>query len=562
MIDITAKPFNLNAKQANWVKETLGGMTVEQKAAQTFFIVGFGMSDDALVALYKKMPYGGIMHRPGSADEIKARNDFLQARVDIPLLVAANLESGGSGIAPEGTTYSSQLGVAATGDANNAYTLGSICGAEARALGCNYAFSPVVDIDKNWRNPITNTRTYGSSADFVLKCGKEYIRGISQHSVAVAIKHFPGDGVDERDQHIVPSVNSLSCEEWDETYGRIYKGLIDEGAQTVMAGHILQPAYTRRYSPDIKDADIMPATLSPELITGLLRGKLGFNGMVITDAANMVGMCCMMERKKLVPACINAGCDMFLFGRNVLEDYQYMLDAVESGALSERRLDEAVTRILALKASIGLADGGPFTDDNYKAVVGCEEHRALAAKCADEAVTLVKDTQNLLPVSPEKYKRVLVYIMEDEGFIKGASCRDAVLEELRAAGFDAVYFDKEHKSIMDCAAPVSEYKEKYDLLLYFANIANASYQTVARARWSQPAAVDGPYLVKDIPTIFVSLSNPYHFVDVPMIRTIINGYTPSREVIHAVVEKLTGKSSFKGTSPVDPFCGDFWGKEI
>lgn len=120
------------------------------------------------------------------------------------------------------------------------------------AVGCNWAFAPVVDIDRNWRNPITNVRTYGDDPDRVLACGVNYIKAAKEENVLVAIKHFPGDGCDEVDQHILTSVNSLSCEEWDATYGKIYSGLIQAGAQTVMVGHIAQPAYQKAYNPDFR----------------------------------------------------------------------------------------------------------------------------------------------------------------------------------------------------------------------------------------------------------------------------------------------------------------------
>ncbi|MBQ6559676.1 MAG: glycoside hydrolase family 3 protein [Erysipelotrichaceae bacterium] len=560
MVDVKVKPFYLNEEQEKWVYDTLNSMTLEEKCGQTLLPVGFGKSDEELLELYEKVHFGGLMHRPGVAKEIKERNDLMQSKVKIPLLVAANMEFGGSGVATDGTFFSNQIGIAATKDPHEAYNLGYICGAEARSVGVTYAFAPVVDIDMNWRNPITNTRVYGNDPEFVKECGLEYLRGIREHNVAVSIKHFPGDGVDERDQHILPSVNSLSCEEWDKTYGMIYQALIDAGARTVMAGHIMQPAYTRKLSPGIKDADIMPATLSKELITDLLRGKLGFNGLVCTDAANMVGMCCMMPREELVPHSIEIGCDIFLFGRNVEEDFHYLVDGVKKGLLSEERLNDAVARILALKASLGLIGTDKFTDDDYMDVIACEDFQKRSEVVADKAVTLVKDTQHLLPITPEKYPRILLSMIEDEGFMVSTICQDVVKEELEAAGFQVELMPR-HVDLMYTQIPVSEYKQKCDLLLYVANIANASYQTVARVKWSMPAAFNAPFYLKDIPTAFVSVANPYHFVDVPMIRTIINAYSSNRATIRATIQKMMGKSEFKGVSPVDPFCG-FFGKDI
>ncbi|MBQ7974926.1 MAG: glycoside hydrolase family 3 protein, partial [Clostridia bacterium] len=163
----------------------------------------------------------------------------------IPLLVAANLEAGGNGIVKEGTPFGKPMQVAATADVEFARRLGEVCGVEGSAVGANWSFAPIIDIDYNWRNPITNVRTFGSDVDTVRQMGAAYVKEIQKHGVAAAIKHFPGDGCDERDQHVSVSVNSLSCEEWDKSYGAVYSECIEAGAKTVMVGHILQPAYTR-----------------------------------------------------------------------------------------------------------------------------------------------------------------------------------------------------------------------------------------------------------------------------------------------------------------------------
>ena len=145
--------------------------------------------------------------------------------------------------------------VAATGDKSYAAALGAVCAEEGLSVGANYAFAPIVDIDYNFRNPITNTRTFGSNPETVLGFASEYLRECQSRGVACSIKHFPGDGRDERDQHLCTTVNDMSVEEWDSTYGKIYKTLIDEGAKTVMVGHIMQPAYSRFKNPDLSDED-------------------------------------------------------------------------------------------------------------------------------------------------------------------------------------------------------------------------------------------------------------------------------------------------------------------
>ena len=310
MINLTDKPFYLNGRGIAWVNGMLSSLTIEEKVGQIFNLVFSGNDDRALASIMERIPCGGITFRANKGEVIRRQVNFANSIAKIPLLISANLESGGSGIASDGTDYASQIEVAATDDPEYAYILGDICGKEGRAVGCNYAFAPVVDILFNWRNPIVNTRSYSDDPQKVLLFAKEYMSGIKQHRFAVALKHFPGDGVDERDQHLVSSVNTMLPEEWDNTFGYVYKNLIDAGADTVMVGHILLPEYSKRLNPDLKDEDILPASLSKEIVTDLLRDRLGFNGAVITDSASMTGLGCTMKRKDIPAACINAGCDM------------------------------------------------------------------------------------------------------------------------------------------------------------------------------------------------------------------------------------------------------------
>ena len=556
-------PFYLKDEQIEWVEKTLDSMTLDEKIGQLFLVIGLADDEEELVGMYRQWKFGGIMFRPAPAASLRQWNKRLQKEAKIPLLIAANLENGGSGAVLEGTPFGSQMQVAATGEKEQAYRLGRISASEGKAAGVNLAFAPVCDIDRQWRNPITNTRTYGGDPETVLEMCSEYLKGASKEGVAVSIKHFPGDGCDERDQHLVASVNDLSCEEWDATYGKIYKTLIEQGAQTVMAGHIMQPAYTRYFTPGIRDEEILPTSCSKELIDGLLRGRLGFKGVVLTDAANMLGYCTAMKRSELIPATINAGVDMILFGRNVTEDMGYLKAAVQNGTVTEERLNEAVTRVLALKASMGLhvMQEEEQTEESPE-VIGCPKHMEEARECADKAITLVKDTQKLLPVRPETHKRVWLHISGDKpGFTGGSRCRDWVIDALKQAGFSVDVYDIEHMTMEETMVPVEEIAAKYDVIMYFSNVINASYQTTARIQWAGNVAQEAPYFTKEVPTLLVNLGNPYGAVDAPMIPTVINTYHASKIIVDEVVKKIMGESEFKGHSPVDPFCGK-WGTEF
>ena len=273
---------------------------------------------------------------------------------------------------------------------------GKVCGTEGSSIGINWTFSPVCDLDLNFLNPITNVRTFGSDLSRVEAMTESYVRAVQSCGLAACAKHFPGDGVDYRDQHLHPTVNSLSAEEWYGSYGAVYENLINKGLLSVMTGHIAQPKVALDLNPGLSFEEAMlPASLSRTLLTGVLREKYGFNGLITSDATIMGGYCQAMERRLAIPASIMAGCDMLVFNTDFEEDYQYILDALADGRLSMERLDEAVLRILALKAKVcRKAENQPVP-----AALWHEE-------AAHKGITLVKNTQpEKLPISPSVIRR-------------------------------------------------------------------------------------------------------------------------------------------------------------
>ncbi len=556
MIPYKKSPFYLTDPQIEWVEDTYRNMTLEEKVGQLFCPIIFSNDEEELKDWVQNKHIGGALYREGAGAEIQQNHRILQENAKIPLLLASNLESGGTGSALEGTTYGRQMLAAATGEVERAYQLGKVACREGAAVGVNWAFAPVVDIDYNFRNPITNVRTHGNDPDLVKAMGAAYLKGAKEEGVATAVKHFPGDGVDERDQHLLTSVNSLSCSEWDSTYGEIYKSLIQAGTLTIMAGHIAMPAYEEYFEKEpVKK--LVPATLSKNLLQKLLREKLGFEGLICTDATPMVGFCSAMDRRTAVPTAIENGCDMFLFNKDFAEDFGYMMEGLERGILSKQRLEEAVLRILAVKAALGLLEkqkeGTLVPGPEALSCLKCEEHDTWARECADAGVTLVKDTQHLLPLDAKKQNRVLLEIMGD--FPSNDRVYEDFASRLTKEGFTVIkYVPEDFSKPFDT---VEELKQKYDLICYIGNIETASNQTVSRLNWYTLFGQGNnmPWFVKEVPTLFVSVGNPYHLLDAPMIPTYINGYCNSEYVIEAVVEKLMGRSPFKGKSPVDAFCG-------
>lgn len=535
-MDLKRKPFYLDDTAIEWVNNTLNGLTEDEKIGQLFFPIGFSTEKEYLNHL-RSLGIGGLFFRPGVAEEVQQTYEYMQRTSKVPLLTAANLEDGGNGSSIEGTAFGNQMAVAATNQTSDAYTLGKIASSEGKAVGVNFGFSPVVDLDLNFRNPITNVRTYGSDVERVIKNAKEYIQAFHDNGSMTSIKHFPGDGVDERDQHLLTSINSLSVDNWKKTFGKVYQELIDFGSKAVMVGHIAFPAYS---------GDNMPATLSPKLINDLLRTELGFNGLTITDATPMVGFCSAMKRSEAVPYTIQAGCDMLLFNRVLEEDIQYMKEGLAKGILTKERLNEAVTRILATKASLGLHETINHGSASF------EDYKKEQLDLADRSITLVKDTQNMLPLNFENHKRVLLQLLGS--FDSNERVLKKVTEELEKRGFEITVYEPE-TNFFDLGT-VESFSNDFDAVLYIANIQNASNQTVARIHWHTLFGLGNnmPWFTKEVPTALISFGNPYHLYDLPMVDTVINAYCNYDHFIEMAIKKVTGESSFKGVSPVNPFC--------
>lgn len=561
MIDFNkfkANPFFLNDRDVEWVRGTLEKMSTEEKTGQLFFLIAYEPDREFIEKVTKNIGACGVMCRAMPKEKVIETVRLLQTESKLPMLISANLEAGGNGICSDGTKIGSQMMVAATGKKEYAAALGAVCAEEGLAVGANYAFAPVVDIDYNFRNPITNTRTFGSDAETVLSFSAEYMKECQSRGVACSVKHFPGDGRDERDQHLCTTVNDLSVEEWDKTYGRIYRSLIDGGAKTVMVGHIMQPAYSKLLNPSLSDEEILPASLSKELLCGLLREKLGFDGLIITDATTMAGFDAAMPREKAVPYSIAAGCDMFLFTKNLDEDYAFMKKGVEDGVITAERLDSAVAKILALKASLGLHEKDNIPTAEKANALGCAKHKKIAGEVADCSIALVKNKQNILPLDRAKIKNILVYDIESGenaiGYARSSGVFEQIKPLLEREGFSVTRFvpndGKEGRT-----AKYAETVDKYDLILYLCNLATKSNQTTVRIEWLNPMGVNVPRFVKSVPTVFVSTENPYHLLDVPMVKTYINTYGMNDYTVKYLVEKLLGRSEFKAKEPVDAFCG-------
>ena len=554
MVESSASdPLALNPADRAWVDARLAEMSTEEKVGQLFVLSSIG-DDLEEIDRHCALGVGGVHRFPGhDLEKAWATTHAVYERSKIPPLISGDIE-GGSLSHYYACPVPNQLGMAATGDLDLSRRIARLVAQESRAMGFNWTLSPVVDIDSNFRNPVVGTRAYGSDVDTILTQASVLIEELQAHGVAATAKHWPGDGVDDRDQHLVTTVNTLPMDVWESGYGRIYRTLIERGVMSVMSAHIALPSYILSRDPDAGREAFRPASLSRRLNEDLLRGELGFRGLIVSDATAMGGLNAWCEREEAVPAIIENGCDVFLFSRDAASDKRLMLDGVRSGRLSEERLEAAVDRILSMKARLGLhkrsADDLLPPREAARGLLRRDDDLALAREANERAITLVKDTQQLLPLNPDRHRRIVVVAEQGWNFVSGALPRETetFLEGLRGHGFEVRRYDPDHLPTPDDT----------DLLIYL--IGQEATPAIAQIRldWIKLHGGSRKAMLRFntiIPTMMISLGQPYYLYDAPEIATYVNAYSSVESVQRGVVERLVGAVAFTGKSPVDPFCG-------
>ncbi len=452
-----------------------------------------------------------------------------------PCLITADIERGPIYYEELYRYSTSMMSLGAVNDEGLAFEVGKYTARLSGALGINVALAPVVDINVNPLNPVVNSRAASDDADRVIRIAGAYGRGMrSEGNLATAVKHFPGDGVDDRNQHFCTSVNSLSKEEWMSTYGRVYKKMIEERTEAIMVAHIALPWF----DPTVDECGHMPAALSKPLMTDLLKGELGFEGCIISDAMSMVGTAARIPVEELTLAFLRAGGDLVLFPEK--DDYERILNALHAGTLARERLVDAAERVVAMKHKLGLFDGREYrlAEDDIPRV------KALLTEVAQRSITLLRDVRECLPLKLKKGARVMVITLAP-GAKFGPDSFPHVANELEARGFEVVRVtNPSHYHVNDLI-------ETVDAVFVNAifNTSNCSGSSI-RLHWSCMMSFWRGYLFKNPNVIFTSFGDPYKLLELPFLKTYLNAYSASAATAKAVVDACLGEASFEGTSPI------------
>jgi beta-N-acetylhexosaminidase len=530
------KPLTPDA--LSWVDTTLASMSLEERVGHLLCPEDQNYSLDEWQRILDDVPLGCVFFARNSPQRLRACLDVIQTRARIPVLVASDLEHG-AGVMIEGATdFPFAMACGAANDPELMRSMGRATALEGRHHGIHWTFSPVVDLNLNFQNPVTNVRSLGDDADRVSRLAAAWIEGMQETGqLAATAKHFPGDGVDDRDQHLCTSVNALPMEQWRRSYGKVWRAAIAAGVLSIMPGHIALPDYEGlAHDP----ATAMPATLNPRLQVDLLRGELGFEGVLVSDAAPMIGMTSRVSAEEQVVQNVLAGSDVFLFA-DPRQDFRRLMQAVRAGRLTRERLDQSVRRVLELKARLGLhrdVYGRAPTSDELT------RYRADALRMAERSITLVRRNA-ATPIRLPPGARVLTAtVKQREARPELAHDLETVDAELRRRGYHVDHVaHPSHEELIRRAGD-------YDCV--FVNIVHTPHALMGTMRLTGELAMTfwRAFWVDHPNVVFTSFGSPYHLYEFPHWPNLYVAYGPSEFSQVAAVLAWLGEIEPAGICPV------------
>jgi beta-N-acetylhexosaminidase len=534
---------SLDVEARLWVLGTLSELTLEEKVAQLVMAYVEGGEPRAGGARWERArrlvtdrKVGGLIVGVGSSWGTASWLNRLQAWSEVPLLVGADLEWGPGTRLQGATVLPMNMAISASGPPSMAAAAGRITATEARAAGVHMAFAPVADVNVNPENPVINTRSYGSDPGAVSDRVVAFIEGARSAGLLTVVKHFPGHGDTETDSHLALPV--LRADRWrlEDVELRPFRAAIGAGVDGVMTAHLAVPA--------LDPGPERPATLSPPILTGLLRNRLRFDGLVVTDALHMDGVGDRAEAASVAVEAIRAGADILLIPPDEGEAIGAVAAAVRRGVLSEARIDRSVRRVLAAKAAAGLNQGRVVNLGRLLAQVGRSDHEAWGRRVAERSITLVRGRPDVLPLGVRD--RSVLTVLYDDGRRHESGARfEAALAE-RGARVMAVRLSR--RSGAAALDRVRRLARDADLTVF------ASFSKAVPWRGSLGLPWDIADLAADLAAggaPIVSFGDPYLLGQLPSACTYLLAWSDAAVSQEAAARALTGEIPITGRLPID-----------
>ena len=545
----------LTRAEQRWVDSTLASLSLHDRVGQMVMVwvlgdyTSNGDSSFAEVRRWIEQDHvGGVSMSLGTPIEVAAKINSMQRLSRVPLLTSADLEPGlgrlEGGVfthylmdAGSATIFPSNMGIAATGRDEDAHDVARTIGEEARAVGIQIDFAPVVDVNNNPNNPVINTRSFGEDPQRVARLAALFVRGLEESGAVSTAKHFPGHGDTDVDSHVGLPIVTATMPRLDSVELVPFRAAIKAGAGLVMTAHIALPA--------VNGDSTTPATLAPRIITGLLRDSLGFGGIAITDAMTMEGVGKGYTTEQSSVLAVQAGADILLKPTDPTRAINAVVAAVERGEIARARIDSAARHILALKARVGLTHNRYVDLESLRDAVGSPAHRALAVDVSQRAVTLLRDKDALVPM---RSGRALVIQYAPETELKAGRVFGPTL----AAALPQSRVVKVSPSItrtqLDSIAALGQGIDRIVVAAYVRRIEGEGRFAVPQhvAAWIDSLAKSpaGPKVA------VVAFGNPYLIRQFPSVGTYMVTYGVSDDLERAAARALSGAAPITGRAPI------------
>ena len=545
-----------------WAESTLAQMTLRQKAGQLImpwvlgdFAPEGSASHERIFEYVEEQEVGGVIMSVGSPIEVAAKLNSLQEAARYPLLIAADLETG-AGFRMRGavqmpgtielggaTDFPSLMALGAAGDEDLAYQMGRITALEARAVGIHVPFAPVLDVNNNPDNPIINVRSFGEDPGRVASMGTAFVRGVQENGAISTGKHFPGHGDTETDSHQALPIIRHNRERLDSVELRPFQAAIDAGMGAVMTAHITVPA--------INGGNGDAATLSGAVLTDLLRGDMGFDGILFTDAMDMAAISGRLGSGEAAVRAIEAGADVILMPASVSAALDSIVVAVETGRVAESRIDTSVLRLLETKQSLGLHENRKVALEEVPRQVGIPEYTAVAGDIARRSITVLKNERDLLPLLGTRTARVMSVTYGRPSDVLAGRYFNRRLRQT---------YPRLTTATVDIDSNVGLYEGLLRQARRSALVIVSTYVTAVSYSGSVAIPEEASDFVKalgeaGIPHIVVSFGNPYLISEFPDVRAYVLAWSGSEASQTAAAGALLGDFDITGRSPtvIPPF---------
>lgn len=536
----------LRAPAAGWVAKTLKRMTLEEKVGQMIACRFSGNFRNAaspamqdLETLITRDKLGGFIIAGGEVYETAELTNRFQRLAKVPLLFASDFERGAGSQITRATLFPPLMSLGASGSEDLAYEMGRITALEGRAVGIHMTYAPVVDVNVNPDNPIINTRSVGEDPDLVGRIAAAFIRGCQANGMLATAKHFPGHGDTSQDSHTMLPTIAASRERLENVELLPFKAAIGAGVRAVMTAHLYVPAF----EPEAG----VPATLSPAIMTDLLRGRLGFRGLIVTDAMEMAGITAAYGPEEAAIRAVAAGVDIVLIPPEPSRVAAALARAVREGRIAERKIDDSVRRVLEAKASLGL-------DRKRLVDIGALSERVAppafldaAYRAFESSVTLVKNEGGALPLAATG-KTVVLSLSSDPGdyfagrpFVTEMKKRDPAIAAFYADGDTGS--ENLDAALAACASADTVVVGLFSRLSSGKGSVDLEPKHVELVR---KAAALGP----DRKVVAVSFGSPYFLGHFPEVTSYMCLYRNTPETQQIAVRALFGEMDVTGKLPV------------